>query len=472
MELNRIFKFAAQNKIEFVAVKFGDLLGKWHQITVPAHELKPSLFERGRGIGFDGSSVAGFTQVKAGDMIVIPIPETAVIDPFAARPTLAFIGDVIDVATGEKFIRNPRAIAEKAEGYLRKTGYATESYWGPEFEFYLFDSVRYDNQAQDCFFRVDSPEAHWNTGRDEGPNLGYKIPYKGGYHAAPPHDRFFDFRSELCHTLEQCGIPVKYHHHEVGGAGQMEIEVMFDTLTKMADRTMMVKYLVRNAAIKARLTATFMPKPLYREPGNGMHVHQYLARNGHSIFYKKGGLVNMSELALHYLGGLLHHAPALLAFTNPSTNSYRRLVPGYEAPVKASFSVGNRTAAVRIPGYLTDPKNFRYEFRPPDATCNPYLAFAAMLMAGIDGIKRKLDPGQPLNKDLFSLSKADLEKIPTLPTSLGEALEALRKDHQFLLEGGVFPQDLIDVWIDLKAQEVDELGKRPHPYEYQLYYDC
>ncbi len=472
MDLKKIFNSAARNKVEFVAVKFGDLLGKWHQITVPAHELRPALFERGRGIGFDGSSVAGFTQVKAGDMIVIPIPETAVIDPFAARPTLTFIGDVIDVATGEKFVRNPRAIAEKAERHLLKTGYATESFWGPEFEFYLFDSVRYDNQAHDCFFRVDSSSAHWNTGRDEGPNLAYKIPYKGGYHAAPPHDRFFDFRSDICHTLERCGIPVKYHHHEVGGAGQVEIEVMFDTLTRMADRTMMVKHLVRNAAIKAGLTATFMPKPLYREPGNGMHVHQYLARGGHSIFYKKGGLVNMSETALHYLGGLLHHAPALLAFTNPSTNSYRRLVPGYEAPIKASYSVGNRTAAVRIPGYLTDPKNFRYEFRPPDATCNPYLAFAAMLMAGIDGIKRKLDPGRPLNKDLFSLSKADLDKIPTLPTSLGEALEALRKDHQFLLEGGVFPQDLIEVWIDLKSKDVEELGRRPHPYEFQLYYDC
>lgn len=472
MNLKKIFDLAAKNQVEFVTVKFGDLLGKWHQITVPAHELKPALFERGKGIGFDGSSVAGFTQVKAGDMIVIPIPETAFLDPFAELSTLSFIGDVIDVATGQKFVRNPRAIAEKAEQYLFRTGYASESFWGPEFEFYLFDSVRYDNQPQECFFSVEACEAHWNSGRDEEPNLGYKIPYKGGYHAAPPHDQFFDFRSALCQLMERCGIPVKYHHHEVGSAGQMEIEVMFDTLTKMADRTMMVKYLVRNAAAKAGLTATFMPKPLYKEPGNGMHVHQYLARNGHSIFYKKGGLVNMSELALHYLGGLLHHAPALLAFTNPSTNSYRRLVPGFEAPIKASYSVGNRTAAVRIPGYLTDPKNFRYEFRPPDATCNPYLAFAAMLMAGLDGIKRKLDPGQPLNKDLYSLSPSDLEKIPTLPTSLAEALAALRKDHKFLLEGGVFPEDLIEVWIDLKSQEVEELGRRPHPYEYQMYYDC
>lgn len=472
MTLKKLFEFAARNKVEFVAVKFGDLLGKWHQITVPAHELKPDLFERGRGIGFDGSSVAGFTQVKAGDMIVIPVPETGMLDPFASLPTMTFIGDVIDVATGEKFVRNPRAIAEKAERHLQTTGYATESFWGPEFEFYLFDSVRYDNQAHDCFFRVDSSEAHWNSGRDEGPNLGYKIPYKGGYHAAPPQDRYYDFRSDLCRTLEKCGIPVKYHHHEVGGAGQMEIEVMFDTLTRMADRTMMVKHIVRNAALKAGLTATFMPKPLYKEPGNGMHVHQYLARAGHSIFYKKGGLANMSDTALHYLGGLLHHAPAILAFSNPSTNSYRRLVPGYEAPVRSSYSVGNRTAAVRIPGYLTDPRNFRYEFRPPDATCNPYLAFSAMLMAGIDGIKRKLDPGKPLNKDLYSLSKADLDRIPTLPTSLGEALEALRRDHKFLLEGGVFPQDLIDVWIDLKSKEVNELGLRPHPYEFQMYYDC
>ena len=472
MELKKVFEFAKRKNVEFVAVKFGDLMGKWHQITVPAHELKPALFERGRGIGFDGSSVAGFTQVKAGDMIVIPIPDTGVIDPFATRTTMTFIGEVIDVATGEKFERNPRYIAEKAERHLLKSGYAQESYWGPEFEFNLFDSVRYDNQSHRCFFNVDASEAHWNTGRDEEPNLGYKIPYKGGYHAAPPHDRYLDFRSSLCAMLEECGIPVKYHHHEVGGAGQMEIEVMFDTLTRMADRTMMVKYIVRNAAFKAGLTATFMPKPLFREPGNGMHVHQYLAKHGHSLFFRKGGLVNMSELALHYLGGLLKHAPALLAFTNPSTNSYRRLVPGYEAPIKSSYSVGNRTAAVRIPGYLTDPKTMRYEFRPPDATCNPYLAFAAMLMAGIDGIKHKIDPGQPLNKDLFSLSKEELDRIPTLPTSLGEAMAALRKDHQFLLEGGVFQEDLIEVWIKLKAREMEELNLRPHPYEYQLYYDC
>ncbi|MCU0607893.1 MAG: type I glutamate--ammonia ligase [Candidatus Edwardsbacteria bacterium] len=472
MNIKQIMADAKKNHVAFVAVRFVDLVGKWHQITVPAHELKPDLFQRGRGIGFDGSSVAGFTQVKAGDMIVIPVPETAVLDPFAELPTLSFIGDVIDVATGEKFERNPRFVAEKAEAHLRKSGYAEQSFWGPEFEFYLFDSIRFENQPQHSYFRIDAAEAHWNTGRDERPNLGNKIPHKGGYHAAPPQDRYFDFRSALCRTMEQCGIPVKYHHHEVGGAGQMEIEVMFDTLTRMADRTMMVKHIVHNGAAQAGLTATFMPKPLVGEPGNGMHVHQYLARGGHSLFYKKGGLVNMSDLALHYLGGLLHHAPALLAFTNPSTNSYRRLVPGFEAPVKASYSVGNRTAAVRIPGYLTDPRNFRYEFRPPDATCNPYLAFAAMLMAGIDGIRRKLDPGQPLNKDLFSLAPRDLERIPTLPTSLPEALEALRRDHRFLLEGGVFPEDLITTWIDLKSKEFAALNIRPHPYEFQLYYDC
>jgi glutamine synthetase len=471
MNLKHIFEMAKKNKVEFVAVKFVDLLGKWHQITVPAHELKPDLFERGRGIGFDGSSVAGFTQVKAGDMIVIPIPETVFMDPFAQLPTLTFLGDVIDVATGEKFERNPRFIAEKAETFLKKTGYASQSYWGPEFEFYIFDSVSYENNSQHSFFSVDAREAHWNMGRNEDPNLGYKIPHKGGYHAAPPHDRFFDFRSALCKTMEQCGVPVKYHHHEVGGAGQVEIEVMFDTLTKMADRSMLVKYIVKNAAFKDGLSVTFMPKPLYGEPGNGMHVHQYLARDGGSLFYRKGGLVNMSDLALHYLGGLLKHAPALLAFTNPSTNSFRRLVPGYEAPIKASYSVGNRTAAVRIPGYLTDPKTMRYEFRPPDATCNPYLAFAAMLMAGIDGIKHKTDPGQPLNKDLFSLSKADLEKIPTLPTSLPEALQALKDDYKFLLEGGVFNQDLIDIWIELKSKEAAALALRPHPYEYEMYYD-
>ncbi len=472
MNTKQVFEFARKNKVAFVSVKFVDLLGKWHQITVPAHELKPSLFERGKGIGFDGSSVAGFTQVKAGDMIVIPIAETGFMDPFTELPTMTFIGDVIDVATGKKFERNPRYVAEKAEMFLKSSGIAPESYWGPEFEFYLFNSVRYANLPQNSFYQVDSDEAHWNTAREENPNLGFKMAHKGGYHAAPPRDTSFDFRSALCLTMEKCGVPVKYHHHEVGGAGQLEIEVMFDTLTKMADRSMLVKYLVHNAAIKAGMTATFMPKPMVGEPGNGMHVHQYLAKGGSSLFYKRDGLAHMSQLAQHYLGGLLKHAPALLAFTNPSTNSYRRLVPGYEAPVRASYSVGNRTAAVRIPGYLTDPKTMRYEFRPPDATCNPYLAFAAMLMAGIDGVKRKIDPGQPLNKDLFSLPQAELDKIPTLPTSLSGALEALGKDHKFLLEGGVFTKDLIDTWIGLKSKEVAALNLRPHPFEFELYYDC
>jgi glutamine synthetase len=468
---DKVFQMAKEHQVQFVAVKFTDLAGRWHHITIPAHELNESLFNPKEGIGFDGSSVTGFARVSAGDMIVIGDPETAYLDPFTAVPTLNIIGNIIDVSTNARFERDPRYVAQKAENYLKSTKVAEKSYWGPEFEFYLFDKVRYVNKSEKSFFSVDSSEAHWNMPSKRDP-LGFRNPHKGGYHAVPPHDRFFDFRNHLCSTLEACGVPVKYHHHEVGGAGQLEIEVLFDTLTKMADRTMIAKNVIHNAAFEAGLTATLMPKPMYGEPGSGMHVHQFLVNGDSSLFFKADGLEKMSDLALHYLGGILKHAPALLAFTNPSTNSYRRLVPGYEAPIRASYSKGNRTAAVRIPGYLSEPKNFRYEFRPPDATMNPYLAFAAMLMAGLDGVKNKIHPGLPQDKDLFTLPETELAKIPELPTSLPAALKALQDDHEFLLEGGVFTQDLINTWIALKQKEASALNLRPHPYEYELSYDC
>ena len=470
MDIKQAIAFAKKNKVLFVSVKFGDLLGKWHQITVPVHELNPSLFERGKGIGFDGSSVAGFTQVKAGDMIVIPIPETGFMDPFADLPTMTFIGDVIDVATGQKFERNPRYVAEKAERHLKNSGIAPQSFWGPEFEFYLFDSVRYANLPQNSFYQVDCGEADWNTGRDENPNLGYKMPHKGGYHAVPPQDSSFNFRSALCLTMEKCGVPVKYHHHEVGGSGQLEIEVMFDTLTKMADRSMLVKYLVRNAAFKAGMTATFMPKPMVGEPGNGMHVHQYLAKDGHSLFYKKDGIAHMSALAMHYLGGLLKHAPALLAFTNPSTNSYRRLVPGFEAPVNLVYSARNRSAAIRIPLAGTSPAAKRIEFRAPDPSCNPFLAFSAQLMAGLDGVLNHIEPPAPVDKDLYELPPEEHEGIKQVPSSLAEAMDALEEDHDFLTAGDVFTDDLIETWIGLKRDEIDQARLAPTPLEYELYF--
>ncbi len=468
---DKVFQFAKDNNVEFVAVKFTDLVGRWHHITIPAHELNESLFDPKNGIGFDGSSVTGFTRVSAGDMIVIADPATAFMDPFATAPTLNIIGNIIDVSTNARFERDPRYVAQKAEAFLKSSKIAEKSFWGPEFEFYLFDKVRYANRAEKSFFSVDSAEAHWNMG-SKNEALGFRNHHKGGYHAVPPHDRSFDFRNHLCTILEACGVPVKYHHHEVGGAGQLEIEVLFDTLTKMADRTMIAKHVIHNAAFESGLTATLMPKPMYGEPGSGMHVHQYLGEGDHSLFFKADGLEKMSDLALYYLGGILKHAPALLAFTNPSTNSYRRLVPGYEAPIRASYSKGNRTAAVRIPGYLSDPKTFRYEFRPPDATMNPYLAFSAMLMAGLDGVKNKIHPGMPQDKDLFSLSETELAKIPVLPTSLHEALQALKDDHQFLLDGGVFTKDLIETWISLKQKDVAALNLRPHPYEYEMSYDC
>ncbi|MBD3383022.1 MAG: type I glutamate--ammonia ligase [candidate division Zixibacteria bacterium] len=471
MITEKIQQLVENNLVEFVDVKFVDLLGEWHHITVPIERLTESLFKN--GIGVDGSSVSGFAHIKSGDMILLPDPETAFIDPFWDRPTLSFIGNVVNVnGTVEEFTRNPRWVARKAEKYLKDSGFAADSMWGPEFEFYLLDHISYDQGQERGFYFLDSNEAQWRSGDNSEQNLGYNVRYKGGYHTIPPKDKTYQIRNEMTDILKRCGVPVKYHHHEVGGAGQQEIEVMFGNLVEMADRSMIVKYVVKNCAYRFNKSATFMPKPLYDEPGNGMHVHQYLINAGKSVFHDASDELELSDIGRWYIGGVLKHAASLLCFTSASTNSYKRLVPGFEAPVRATYSVGNRNACIRIPGYQLDKSTYRMEFRPPDATCNPYLAFAAMLMAGLDGIKNKIEPGEPCDDDMSQMSEEELLKIPQLPSSLQRACEALAEDHDYLLEGGVFTTDVIAVWLELKMAQVDAIRLRPHPHEFRLYYDC
>jgi glutamine synthetase len=471
MTLKELKILARQNKAQFIDIKFSDLLGRWRHITLPAESLNKKLFDN--GVGVDGSSVTGFAKVKAGDMLLIPDMDTAFMDPFHEYPTLSLLGDVVDVEGGiHPFERNPRWVARNAEQYLRKSGIADDSLWGPEFEFYLFSSVAFHQASGEAFYIVDSKEAEWNTGEDDEDNFGYQIPYKRGYHAAPPSDQTYAIRCEISQTLKSLGVPVKYHHHEVGGASQEEVELSFGSLLQMADWSMLAKYVIKNTAVKNGLSATFMPKPMFNEPGSGWHVHQYLAKNGKSIFYNAKKPLKLSDVGRYYMGGLIKHAPAVLCFTNPSTNSYKRLVPGFEAPVRATYSMGNRSAAIRIPGYQLDNSTYRMEFRPPDATCNPYLAFAAMLMAGIDGIRNKIDPGQECTEDLSLMTKKQLDRIPILPASLAHAVHELKKDHKFLLEGDIFSKDLIDQWINLKQAEADAIRVRPHPHEFSLYYNC
>lgn len=471
MTLKQLQQMAKENDVEFIDLKFSDLLGRWRHISLPVEALDNKLLTQ--GVGVDGSSVTGFAKVKSGDMILLPDTTTAFIDPFFDHPTLSMIGDVVEVEEEIfPFDRNPRSIAAHAEKYMKDSKIAEDSLWGPEFEFYLFSNVLFRTTSESAYHFVDSPEAEWNAGEDDPNNYGYQIPYKKGYHAAPPSDQTYGLRCEMSAMMKKLGIEVKYHHHEVGGASQEEIELKFGTLLKMADKAMLTKYIIKNIAMRYGLSATFMPKPLYNEPGSGWHVHQYLTKGGKSLFFEKGKPSNLSDIGRFYIGGLLKHAPALLCFTNPSTNSYKRLVPGFEAPVRGTYSTGNRSAAIRIPGYQLDPKTFRMEFRPPDATCNPYLAFAAMLMAGVDGIKNKIDPGEEVNKDIATMPKRELKKIPMLPTSLSHAIEALRRDHAFLMEGEVFSKDTIEHWIELKQAESDEIRVRPHPHEFSLYYNC
>ncbi|UED77836.1 type I glutamate--ammonia ligase [Brevibacillus sp. DP1.3A] len=458
-------------KVEYVDFRIVDLLGRQHHVTVPAYAVDEGTFRN--GVAFDGSSLIGYKSIEESDMVAMPDPATAFIDPFVEAKTMNIICNIVN-PDNTVYTRDPRGIALKAEAYLQQSGLATAAYFGPESEFFLFDNVRYASGPSGSFFHIDSEEAFWNTGK-EGQNLGYKVRNKGGYFPVQPTDSQMDIRNEMCTLMTKCGMYVERHHHEVATAGQGEINFRFDTLTRTADNLLLFKYIVRNVAAKHGKTATFMPKPIVGDNGSGMHVHQSLFNGDTPLFYEQGGYANLSETALHYIGGILHHAPALIALTNPSTNSFKRLVPGYEAPVNLVFSKGNRSAAVRIPIAAVTPKASRIEFRTPDSTANPYLAFAAMLMAGLDGIKRKLDPRElgfgPMDKNIYDLSDAEKHEIKSAPASLAEALVALEQDHDFLLDGDVFTKEVIEGWIAQKRGEIEQVERTVNPKEYELYYD-
>lgn len=456
--------------IEIVDLRFCDLPGLMQHFSVPAHELTESSFEE--GFGFDGSSIRGFQSIEESDMLLIPDPDTAIVDPFRQHRTLNINCFVKDPITGESYSRDPRYVAKKAEAYLLETGLADTAYFGPEAEFFIFSDVRFHQDAHSAYYSVDSDEGIWNSGKDESPNLGYKPRHKEGYFPVPPMDHLQDIRSEMILIMESLGIDIEVQHHEVATAGQAEIDMRFSPLLDIADKLMLYKYVVKSVAQAHGLTATFMPKPLFQDNGSGMHTHQSLWKDGKPLFSDPSGYAGISEMALHYIGGLLKHAPSILAFAAPTTNSYKRLVPGFEAPVNLVYSQRNRSAACRIPMYSPSPKAKRVEFRCPDPACNPYIAFSAMLMAGLDGVKNKIEPAAPLDVDLYELSPEELAKIPQVPSSLEEALDALESDNAYLKEGGVFTDDLIDVWINYKrTNEVDAIRLRPHPWEFQLYYD-
>lgn len=459
------------NKYEFVDLKFTDMPGTWQHLTVHRSQLDESSFTD--GVPFDGSSIRGWKAINESDMMMVPDPNTAWEDPFMKEPTLSMICTIKDPRTGELYDRCPRSIATRAVEYLKATGIADTAFFGPEAEFFVFDDVRYDQNQNSGYYYIDSAEGLWNTGRqEEGGNLGYKIRAKEGYFPVAPTDTLQDLRTEMLLAMAKCGVPIEKHHHEVATGGQCELGFRCGTLIQAADWLMIYKYCVKNVARKHGKVATFMPKPLFNDNGSGMHTHQSIWKDGQPLFWGEG-YANLSQTALWYIGGILKHAPALLAFTNPTTNSYKRLVPGFEAPVNLAYSQGNRSASVRIPLTGSNPKAKRIEFRCPDATSNPYLAFAAMLCAGIDGIKNQIDPGSPLDVDIYDLSPEELAKIPSTPGSLMDALENLQKDHSFLTAGGVFSEDFILNWIQYKLDtEVIPMSLRPHPYEFALYFDA
>ncbi|KKX57010.1 type I glutamate--ammonia ligase [Brevibacillus borstelensis] len=471
MDAKTILSLIELENIEYVDFRIVDLLGRQHHVTIPAYAVDEDTFHN--GVAFDGSSLTGYKGIEESDMVAIPDPASAFVDPFVEAKTLNIVCNIHN-PDGSAYDRDPRGIALRAEAYLQELGVATDAYFGPESEFFLFDNVRYASGPSGSFYHIDSEEAYWNTGA-EGKNLGYKVRNKGGYFPVQPTDSQADIRNEMCTLMSQAGLKVERHHHEVATAGQGEINFRFDTLTRTADNLLLFKYIVRNVAAKHGKTATFMPKPIVGDNGSGMHVHQSLFNGDTPLFFEKGGYANLCEMALHYIGGILHHAPALIALTNPSTNSFKRLVPGYEAPVNLVFSKGNRSAAVRIPVAAVTPKASRIEFRTPDSTANPYLAFAAMLMAGLDGIKRKLDPRElgygPIDKNIYDLSDAEKVDIKSAPGSLAEALDALERDCDFLLEGGVFTREVIESWIAVKRGEIQEVERTVNPKEFELYYD-
>ncbi|MFO8064448.1 MAG: type I glutamate--ammonia ligase [Spirochaetota bacterium] len=458
-----------KEKVEIVDLRFMDFPGLWQHFSVPATEIDEDSFTE--GMGFDGSSIRGWQAINESDMLVKPVPSSAFIDPFTTHKTLVLICNIADPLTGEDYTRDPRNIARKAEKYVESSGIADTVFFGPEAEFFIFDDIRFDQNEHEGYYFVDSVEGRWNTGREEGPNLGYKPRYKEGYFPVPPTDSVHDIRSEMVLTMQSLGIPVEAHHHEVATGGQAEIDMRFAPLLEMADNMLKYKYIVKNTAKKHGRTVTFMPKPLWNDNGSGMHVHMSLWKDGKNLFFGDG-YAGLSETAMYAIGGILKHAPALLAFTNPTTNSYKRLVPGFEAPVNLAYSRRNRSAAVRIPMYSQSEKAKRFEFRCPDPSSNPYLGFAAMVMAALDGIRNKINPGDPLDKDIYDLPPEEAAKVEKTPTSLRGALEALERDHDFLLQGDVFTEDVIETWIDYKLNnEVLALDLRPHPWEFALYYD-
>jgi glutamine synthetase len=456
--------------VKSIDLRFMDFPGIWQHFTIPVDKLDEDVFED--GLGFDGSSIRGWQAINESDMLIVPQPETATMDPFEPIPTLSMICNIQDPVTREDYTRDPRNVARKAVNYLKSTGIGDTCFIGPEIEFFIFDSVRYDQTANSGFYFLDSVEGQWNRGKEETPaNLGYKLRYKEGYFPVPPADQMMTIRNEMMQTLVDAGISIEAQHHEVGTAGQSEIDMKFDELVKMADKVMLYKYIIKNVAKKFGKTVTTMPKPLFGDNGSGMHTHISIWKSGEPLF-AGSGYAGLSEMGLYAIGGILKHAPALCGICNPTTNSYKRLVPGYEAPVNLAYSQRNRSASIRIPMYSPNPKAKRLEYRCPDPSCNPYLSFSAILMAAIDGIQNKIDPGEPLDKDIYDLSPEEMKGIPTTPGSLDEALAALQADHEFLLRGDVYTQDVIDTWIRYKTtNEVDPVRLRPHPYEFCLYYD-
>jgi glutamine synthetase len=469
MTPKEVLELCKSKNVELVDVKFCDFLGTWQHFTAPVSEIDEEVFEA--GIGFDGSSIRGWKSIEASDMLLLLDPNTAIIDPFPTAITLSLVADAVDPITREPYSRDPRNVARKAQAYLKQTGIADTAYFGPEAEFFIFDDVRYGGDVRSSFYRLDSNEGIWNTGREEMPNLGYKIRYKEGYFPVAPLDSQVIIRNDMILTMKSCGLRVEKEHHEVATAGQAEIDLRFNELVAIGDDMMLYKYIVRNVAKKHNKTVTFMPKPLFGDNGSGMHVHQSLWKKGKPLFAgnEYGGL---SQMALHYIGGILKHAKALCAITNPTVNSYKRLTPGFEAPVNLAYSSRNRSAAIRIPTYSPSPKAKRLEYRPPDPSANTYFACAAMLMAGLDGIQNRIDPGDPLDKNIYELPPAELKKVPSVPGSLGDACDCLAKDHEFLLKGDVFTEDIIDKWIEMKRDEQDQIRLRPHPHEFHMYYDC
>lgn len=470
MTPKEFFEFLKKNNSEQIDMKFCDMLGTWQHCTYPIDTLDEGIFEG--GFGFDGSSIRGWQAINASDMLAMPDPNTAVLDPFFAKPTISVIADIVDPITKEKYSRDPRNIAKKGVAYLKQTGIADTCYIGPEPEFFIFDDIRFMSKQNGAMYEIDSVEAAWNTGRAEGPNLGHKPAYKAGYFPVAPTDTLNDLRTEMVNEMRKVGIAVEAHHHEVATAGQCEIDMKFEELLKMGDQMMWYKYLIKNVARRNGKTVTFMPKPIFDDNGSGMHTHISLWK-GSKALMAGDGYAGLSEMAMHGIGGILKHGRALLAFAAPTANSYHRLVPGFEAPVTLALSQRNRSAAVRIPMYSASPKAKRAEFRCPDPSCNPYLTFTALMMAMIDGIQNKIDPGQPLDRDIYDMTPEELAETNKTPGSLPEALEALEADHAFLTKGDVFTNDLIETWCEWKREkEIDPIRLRPHPYEFELYYNA